>query len=150
MSEELSWEQKGDRARRGLKPLHFLLGDWSGEGVDQGLPIFSETSGRLLLDESWLELRELLTDERGVRIYQDISLYRFDPVEDGLRVLHLMPHGHYKLYPVVRRANAFRWATGPYGPKVDLAALDDGWQNLVTLPEESEPGLRIRYRRRVG
>ena len=76
--------------RRALEPLHFLLGDWEGQGLDHGEPIRARAHGRLILDGSWLELRELIPGPGEEPVHEDRSLYRYDAALEGLRVLHLV------------------------------------------------------------
>lgn len=149
MTDELtSWHARAHCCREGLLPLAFLVGEFEGRGTDSGQPVLAEASGRLLLDGSWLELKERLLTAGGVLLYEDFALYRFDPSEDGLRVLHFMERAWHTQYPVhVDHEGALHWTTGVGGPRVVLRATEQGWGSQVTLPGEDEPTVVLDYRR---
>jgi hypothetical protein len=149
MSEELTaWQARDQRCRDALEPLGFLVGRFEGRGLDSGEPVRCEAVGELRLDGSWLELRERLLDPEGDLLYEDFALYRFDPTEDGLRVLHFMGRAWHSQYPVhLEERGALRWTTGVGGPGVRLEATEQGWRSQVTLPDEQEPTVVLEYRR---
>lgn len=137
----------GVRAREGIQPLLFLLGEWEGEGMDLEGPVRAFLSASLLMDGSWIQVRERLVDGAGAVQYEDMTLYRFDPVEDQVKVLHLMPQAHKMEYPVLVSGTGFRWVTGPFGAMVQVSRVGDGWENRVVLPGETSPSLVVTYRR---
>ncbi len=142
------WTARGRTTREGLLPLHFLLGDFEGTGTDAGRPVLARATGRLLLDGSWLELRERLFEPDGTLNHQDFALYRFDPVEDGLRVLHFMGRAWHSQYPIhVEAEGRLRWTTGVGGPMVILSATEAGWTSRVRLPDQDQPSVVLDYRR---
>ena len=142
------WTSRARSTREGIAPLRFLIGDFEGRGTDSGQPIHARASGRLLLDGSWLELRERLLAPDGTPIHEDFALYRFDPVEEGLRVMHFMERAWHAQYPVHLEApGRVRWTTGVGGPQVTIAATDLGWSSQVRLPDQAEPTVVLAYRR---
>ncbi len=144
----MDWTARGRQTREGLAPLHFLVGDFEGRGTDDGQLVHAQASGRLLLDGSWLELRERLLQPDGTPIHADFTLYRFDPVEGGLRVLHFMERAWHSQYPVHLQApGRIQWTTGVGGPKVTLVATDRGWRGQVQLPDQAEPTVLLEYHR---
>jgi hypothetical protein len=143
-----AWEQRARATRGRLQPLEFLVGDFFGDGTDHGEPIRARATGRLLLDGSWLELGEQILDPQGAVVHRDLALYRWDPAEQGLRVLHLMDRAWLAQYPVhLDAAGRAAWTTGVGGPVVILEPCADGWTSSVRLPDEAEPSVRLRYRR---
>ncbi len=89
MSEDrTAWDARARASIDGLAPLRFLVGRFEGQGQDHGAPIRAEAEGLLRLDGSWLELRERLREPDGTLLYEDFALYRFDPVDGQLRVMH--------------------------------------------------------------
>ena len=140
------WERRADSARHGLRPLRFLLGQWQGSGVDAGQPIQARASGQLLLDSSWLRLHERLMDAAGEPLHEDFTLYRFDPSEEGLRVLHFMERAWCRQYPArIDAQGALHWTTGPAGPRVVLAPHERGWRSTVQLPGDAQPSVSLSY-----
>jgi hypothetical protein len=152
MDDELNaWQARAQRCRDALEPLRFLVGRFEGCGQDSGQPVRCEAVGTLRLDGSWLELRERLLKPDGALLYEDFALYRFDPAEEGLRVLHFMERAWHTQYPVHLDAQgALRWTTGVGGPRVRIAATEQGWESRVTMPEEPEPTVVLEYRRVGG
>ncbi len=149
MSDDLTaWQARTSLCLEGLDPLRFLVGRFEGRGTDSGEPILATAHGRLLLDGSWLELRERLLGPDGDLLYEDFALYRFDPTEEGLRVLHFMERAWHAQYPVhVDADGAAHWTTGPVGPRVRLEATEDGWCSRVTMPGDDAPTTALNYRR---
>ena len=84
------WKQRGDKAQAGLAPLLFLVGEWRGTGTCHGRGITAQLVVKTILDGTWIEARETHFDDSGAQEHTDVSLYRFDPDEDHLRVLHLV------------------------------------------------------------
>jgi hypothetical protein len=145
------WEARARATREGLAPLHFLVGRFEGEGTDAGRPIRARATGRLLLDGSWLELAEEILAPDGAVDYRDLALYRYDPAEEGLRVLHLMERAWYAQYPVhVDGEGRVCWTTGVGGAEVILAPSAAGWGSRVRLPDDPEPSVVLRYWRVEG
>jgi hypothetical protein len=149
MSEDFSaWQARTRACIDGLLPLGFLVGSFEGRGSDSGQPILAQATGRLLLDGSWLELRERLLSPAGELLYEDFALYRHDPKEGGLRVLHFMERAWHAQYPVhVDAQGALDWTTGVGGPRVRLHPTDAGWNSRVTLPDEQQPTVLLNYSR---
>ncbi|MFH1469612.1 MAG: hypothetical protein ABIO70_34825 [Pseudomonadota bacterium] len=149
--EPSGWESRTRVTREKLDPLRFLLGSFVGQGFDGGRPIRARATGRLLLDGSWLELAEEIVAADGTVDYRDLALYRYDPAEEGLRVMHLMERAWHAQYPVhLDPEGAVRWTTGVGGPEVVLAPSPEGWGSTVRLPDEREPSVVLRYRRVEG
>ncbi len=149
MSDHLTaWQARARLCRDRLAPLRFLVGRFKGHGTDSGQPVHAEAEGLLRLDGSWLELRERLLSPEGELLYEDFALYRYDPVEEGLRVLHFMERSWHSQYPVhVVEQDALHWTTGVGGPRVHIRATTDGWASRVTLPDEDAPTVVLNYQR---
>ena len=137
-------------ARASLDPLDFLLGCWLGEGDEDGAPLTSEAEGRRILGGTWLEVRESVRDAAGRPVHEDATLYRFDPEEGHLRVVHCLPGGWRREWPVLLREGRVLWVTGPAGPRVELEPSGGGWCTRVTLPGQTAPSVTLRYRRAGG
>jgi len=145
------WEARARATRERLEPLRFLVGAFDGEGQDDGRPVRARASGRWLLDGSWIELCEEILDPDGRAIHRDVTLYRYDPAEQGLRVLHLMERAWHAQYPVhLDAAGRLCWTTGVGGPAVVLEPTPEGWGSSVRLPDEAVPTVVLRYRRLAG
>jgi hypothetical protein len=148
MSDDLSaWHARARVCRDGLHPLAFLVGSFEGRGLDHGEPVLARAEGRLRLDGSWLELHDRLFDPQGQPLYEDFALYRFDPAEGGLRVLHFLERSWHSQYPVHLVDDALHWTTGVGGPRVVLSPTPTGWRSEVTMPEDTEPSVVLEYRR---
>ena len=149
MTDDLSaWHARARSCRDGLLPLHFLVGRFEGHGADSGQPVRAEATGTLVLDGSWLELRERLLGTEGELLYDDFVLYRYDPAEEGLRVLHFMERAWHSQYPVhLAPDGAIHWTTGVGGPRVHIQASPTGWGSQVTLPDEDTPTVVLEYQR---
>jgi len=149
MTEELNaWQARTRQSLDGITPVGFLVGDFEGQGTDSGQPVLAEATGRLLLDGSWIELRERLLSPEGELLYEDFALYRFDPAEEGLRVMHFMERAWHNQYPVhIDPEGALHWTTGVGGPRVVIRATAEGWGSTVTLPDETPPTVVLDYRR---
>lgn len=139
------WEKRAALTLSRMEALHFLVGSWHGQGHDSGQPIMARTTGRLRLDGSWLELHEQLCDPGGDPLYEDFSIYRYDPVQEGLRVLHFMERSWYKEYAVRLEDSSLRWTTGPFGPLVRLTPTRAGWRSQVRLPDDPQPTVELSY-----
>ncbi len=148
MSEDrTAWDARARASIDGLAPLRFLVGRFEGQGQDHGAPIRAEAEGLLRLDGSWLELRERLREPDGTLLYEDFALYRFDPVDGQLRVMHFSARAWLSRYPArVDTEGALHWTTGVGGPKVVLEPAEGGWRSRVTLPDEKEPAVVLQYR----
>jgi hypothetical protein len=149
MSEEFSaWQARTDSCRERLRPIGFLLGRFEGRGTDSGQPVLAQATGALLLDGSWLELRERLLSPEGELLYEDFALYRYDPSEEGLRVLHFMERAWHSQYPVhLDELGNLHWTTGVGGPRVLIQPAEAGWSSRVTLPDEEQPTVVLDYLR---
>lgn len=149
MSDDFSaWQARTRACIDRLQPIGFLVGRFEGHGSDSGQPVVAQAAGRLLLDGSWLELQERLLSPEGELLYEDFALYRYDPSEGGLRVLHFMERAWHTQYPVhIDAEGALNWTTGVGGPRVRLAPTEAGWGSRVTLPDEDQPTVRLDYSR---
>ena len=71
---EMNWEQQGEAALNGLAPLRFLIGEWRGSGHCYGDAVNGIFTVQPLLDGSWLEATEILTNPNGDEVHSDLSL----------------------------------------------------------------------------
>ncbi len=140
------WEKRAALTLSRVQVLHFLVGSWQGQGHDSGQAIVARATGRLRLDGSWLELHEQLCDPSGEPLYEDFSLYRYDPAQESLRVLHFMERSWHKEYEVRLEGSSLYWFTGPFGPRVRLNPTELGWQSTVRLPDDPRPTVELSYR----
>ncbi len=129
-----------------LAALGFLVGRWIGEGEEGGTPLTSEAEGRWILDGTWLQVREILRDGEGRSVHEDLTLYRFDPEEGHVRVVHCLPGGWKREWPVLLCEGRLHWVLGPAGPHVVLEPGEDGWCSRVVQPGTEAPPVTIRYR----
>jgi len=142
-----TWEEQGARALTGIEPIQFLVGRWTGHGRSYGDPVNGEFIVRPLLDGSWLEATEILTDGSGHSVHQDLSLYRFNTETDGLEVMQLFEHAHRSIAPVELTSDGFRWITGPGAPQLRYVLENDTLCYTVVLPSETAPAISMTYTR---
>lgn len=144
----ISWEERGARARWGLVPLGFLLGDWVGEGQSHGSPLRGTLSVKLCFGDTYLEGRETLHGPDGAVEHEDATFYRFDPDSGVIKVTQHMAHAWTSESLVQPEPWGARWYSGPFSPRVELR--NEGPDRLVEEvydPDEPEPSLRIVWRR---
>ena len=151
----MSGEQADDIHRRAvaaLAPLRWMEGTWAGIGTAHGEPVTGRLTARAALGDSFLEVRERLTDSDGNEDHEDVCYYRQDP-ERGLRVLHLMAPAtvvdrEVRLLPSSDPGVLlFRWYENPFSPRVDFAWNGTELRLEVWLPFEPAPQVSLLYRR---
>ena len=131
--------------RRGLAPLSFLVGTWRGTGSVHGSPITSDLVISWLFDETFLEAQEVLRDPSGAVVHEDRALYRFDPEERRVKVVHLLPGGWYLERLVVVGERQAVWEGGPYAARVGLSRIADVLEISVVFPGRPVPDVVVRY-----
>ncbi len=131
-----------------LAPLAFLLGNWRGEGMSDGAPLTGRLLARHILSQTFIEVRETLTDAAGVLDHEDLCLYRFDPQCEQVRVVQFQAPAWSMERPVVALpGGGVRWYDGPLGPQVVLRPDGEALRITVTLPGAPEPVMWMRYLR---
>jgi hypothetical protein len=145
MDEEVRWEQHKQAAAAGIQALGFMVGKWSGTGTSYGATVTGTLTVRPILDGTWLEATETLFDASGSAEHTDISLYRYDPEESRLEVVHLMGHAHMSRYPVEPVGPALHWITGPAAPRLAILPQPSGLRMEVQFPQEAAPVVTMDY-----
>ena len=145
MSED-SWNTQGLRAKAGIEPLRFLLGEWCGVGVCHGVQVTGRLSAAALLDGSWLQVSERLIDESGAEVHEDLSMYRFDVESDSLQAVQLFEHGSMLSSLVELCDDGFRWITGPGAPQLCFIRRGSELSYTVHLPGEDAPVVQMSYK----
>lgn len=138
---ELDWEARLERTRTEARAFAPLFGRWRGQGVAHGEPTTGELEAGPILDGSIVEVRERSPD------HEDRCLYRLEPEDMSLRVLHLMAGATVREYPVERTATGLVWVTPPGEPAVEWSFAEDELVCEVTWPGESAPEVRMVWRR---
>ena len=144
----ISWEERGARARDGLGALQFLVGEWTGEGHSHGEPVVGRLKVWSCFGDTFLEARETLTTPSGELEHEDACFYRYDPESRVIKVTQHMAHAWTSESLVSPEPWGARWYSGPFSPRVELRP--DGPDVLVESvfdPEETEPSLRVVWRR---
>lgn len=145
---EVAWEDRGELAREGLRPLHFLVGTWTGGGAGHEGPLKATLSASLCVEDTVLMVREQNQDARGELVYEDLSLYRYDPVARQLKVLQVTAPAWLTEQLVVAEPWGCRWYAGPFAPQVVLRLDDAGALRVeVWEPEAARPAQVVSYRR---
>jgi len=143
---EASWNTQGLRAKAGIEPLHFLLGEWCGAGVCHGVRVTGVLTGVALLDGSWLQVTEVLLDESGAVVHEDLSLYRFDVESDALQAVQIFERGSMLSSLVELCDDGFRWITGPGAPQLRFTICGPEVSYTVHLPDEDAPVVQMSYK----
>ena len=144
---EMTWEQQGEAALNGLAPLRFLIGEWRGSGHCYGEVVNGLFSVKPLLDGSWLEATETMTNAQGERVHSDVSLYRYNVEAEHLQVLQLFNHGHQSSNPIELTDDGFRWITGPGAPQLRYTTSDNSFSYSVILSGEGAHSIEMTYKR---
>src|SRR5687767_10862250 len=79
----------------GLSVLDGLLGHWVGAGHDHGAPVTARLIVTPILDGTFVEAIETLLDPGGQVLHEDRALYRYDPDDRRLKVMHFVPGGWF-------------------------------------------------------
>ncbi len=145
MDDEARWEERGRLAAAGIRALGFMVGEWSGQGTSHGTPVTGRLVVRPILDGSWLEATETLFDATGRAEHTDLSLYRYDPTDQRLEVVHLMGHATISRHPVEPVGDALHWITGPMAPRLAILPRPDGFRMEVQFPQEAAPVVTMDY-----
>lgn len=143
---ETSWNTQGLRAKAGIEPLHFLLGEWCGTGACHGVRVTGRLTGVALLDGSWLQVTEILLDEAGAVVHEDLSLYRFDVESDALQAVQVFERGSMLSSLVELCDDGFRWITGPGAPQLRFTVCGSEVSYTVHLPDEDAPVVQMSYK----
>jgi hypothetical protein len=146
MDEAERWADRGRRAQQGIGALGFMIGSWRGTGQSHGAQVSAVLEVRPRLDGSWLEATETVYDADGVPEHTDLSLYRYDPEEGRLEVLHLMDHATFHRHPVEPVGEALHWITGPMAPRLAILPQAEGFRMEVHYPSDAAPVVTIDYR----
>lgn len=141
---ELDWETRLHRTRAEAGAFSPFLGEWQGAGQAHGEPTAGALRGESLLDGSFVEVRERSPD------HEDRTIYRWEPEDGSLRVLHLMAGATLREYPVERTERGLVWITPPGEPAVEWQLGADELVCEVTWPGEAEPEVRMVWRRVPG
>ena len=146
MDEAASWEARGEKAKRGIGALGFMVGSWQGQGQSHGQPVTARLEVRPRLDGTWLEATETLFDDQGQPEHADLSYYRYDPEEGRLEVLHLMDHATMQRHPVEPVGQALHWITGPMAPRLAIVPQAEGFRMEIQFPTDAAPVVTIDYK----
>lgn len=135
--------------REGLRPAHFLVGDWVGAGQSYGQGVQVRLRARLAMDHSFVEVAEVQRDATGQIEHEDRCLYRFDPVEKQLRVHHFSPVGQVsEVLVVALEGGGLRWYAGPLAPSVTFRpGPQDTLRVQVRLPDEPAAAADLVFER---
>jgi hypothetical protein len=140
------WSGQAAEVERALSGLDFLLGDWEGSGQGHGDPI----QGRLQIERvaGFVFARDQLLED-GQITHEDLAIYRWDSVNQSLRVQHYSPPGvlsdHYVLLDEER--TGIRWVSGPISARIEIWMDGPELCVEVFLPGEEEPAQGMRYTR---
>lgn len=145
MDDQSAWEQRGQAAREGIAALGFMVGSWTGTGSSRGQAITGKLEVCPILDGTWLEARETQFDAAGVQEHADVSLYRYDPEEHRLEVIHLMDHAYKSRHPVEPVEGAFHWVTGPMAPRLEIRPSPTGLRFEVWFPQDEQATVIMDY-----
>ena len=144
---DTSWQQRELTSREQLAALSFLIGEWTGEGLANGKPIRGHLSAAMALGDTFLEVRETLTQPDGTLDHEDICYYRYDSEQQQLRVLQMVSPAWTAERPVLLLSEGgLRWFDGPLGPQVSLRPTATGLLVTVRLPDTPQPVVELHYR----
>jgi hypothetical protein len=136
----MSWEARLALARERLAPALIMTGTWAGDGHAHGEPVTASLRVRPVLGDTVLEVWEQVGE------HEDLSLYRFDPDDGQLKVLHLMA-GALAEHPVELTPDGMVWVTPPDQPSVVWTLLGADLQSEVVWPGQRVAEVLLRYRR---
>jgi hypothetical protein len=135
-----AWDAQLALMRARLAPALLLVGEWVGEGHAHGEPVTARLRVRPILGDTVLEVWEKVGE------HEDLSLYRFDPADNQLKVLHLM-EGATAEHPVELTPDGLVWVTPPQEPAVVWSRVGADVLSEVVWPGQRVAEVQVRYRR---
>lgn len=131
----------------GLDVLGFLVGAWRAEGTMHGVPVRGRTVVQPILGGAFLSVHETILRPDGSVDYEDLCLYRYNPVDRDIWVHHFSPpHAHesYQVLPL-EGGWGFHWVNNSSpGPFVRLLR-GEPWSVEVWHPDGGGPEVVMRY-----
>lgn len=138
---DTDWDSRLRRTRAEAAAFHPFLGRWRGRGTAHGEPVEGTLEAAALLDGTFIEVRESSAD------HEDRTIYRFEPEDASLRVLHLLAGATLREYAVERFEGGLVWVTPPGEPTVEWFFGADELRCDVTWPGEPAPDVSMVWRR---
>ncbi len=140
-----AWETQGQKAHQGIEPIRFLIGSWTGEGHSQGAAVRGALEVIPILDGTWIQATETLTDvERNTQTV-DVCLYRWHEKAESLQVFQLYEHAHMSTLLVEQTEKGFRWITGPLAPQLLFEKTQTGIQYRAIVEGQPTPLTQMNY-----
>ena len=140
-----AWMIQGQKAHQGLEPIRFLIGSWTGEGRSQGSPVQGTLEVSPILDGTWLQAIETLTNVENQKRTVDLCLYRWHEQAESLQVFQFYEHAHLSTLLVEKTTHGFRWITGPMAPQLTFEKTDSGIRYQATVDGDSTPVTHMNY-----
>ncbi len=140
MTDAEQWEARLATVRQQIAPALAMVGIWEGDGQAHGAPITGSLHVRAILGGTAVEVWERVGD------HEDLSLYRFEPEDGQIRVLHAM-EGQFTEHPVELLPGALVWVTPPSQPSVVWTLAGAELVCEVVWPGQRVPEVSLRYRR---
>ena len=139
------WTAQGQKAHRGLEPVRFLIGSWTGEGENQGAPVRGTLEVAAILDGTWLQATETLTDIENNHETVDLCFYRWHEQAESLQVFQFYEHAHLSTLLVEKTEKGFRWITGPMAPQLTFEKTASGIYYQAVVAGETTPMTQMTY-----
>ena len=136
-------------AAEALSFLDFMIGKWSGQGQHQNEAITGKLTVRRRLQGTFLEAHEILRNALNEVDYEDITIYRYSPTDQHLRVMQLVAPAWTSerfAFPLPDGPGV-RWFGGPSVPTVIIRPDGDKILSVVHHPTTHSVESWMRYQR---
>ncbi len=140
-----SWAEQGHKAHQGIEPIRFLIGAWKGKGQSHGVAVTGTLVVTPILDGTWLQATETLTEVESEHTTVDLCFYRWHEKVESLQVFQFYEHAHLSTLLVEATNNGFRWVTGPLSPQLVFTKTDTGFEYKAGIEGQPEAVTQMSY-----
>ncbi len=140
------WAVQGKKAQEGLEPVRFVIGTWTGVGQSHGIQTRGKMTVVPILDGTWLQATEVITEVDAGTETIDLCFYRYHAEAESLQVFQFYEHAHLSTLLVEPTANGFRWITGPMAPQLAFERTEEGFRYAAVVDGQDTPVSEMSYK----